>query len=330
MLSQIDGKNRFSNDDLYPLNPYPDLIINAAVTGMVSCKKDTPFIPITVDEIIEDSIGCVDAGASILHLHARDNNEKPTYRSDAYAKIIEGIRNECRDIIICVSTSGRAFNEFEKRSEVLELDGFVKPDMASLTLGSLNFPKQASINDPEMIFKLAGKMKEKNIMPELEIFDTGMVNTAKYLCRKRLINPPFYFNIILGSIYSAQARMSDVVNLVNSLPQDSIWSLGGIGVFQLIMNSTAIIMGGNVRVGLEDNIWYDNKKIILATNRKNILRIRRMADEVGRKISTPKKTREMLCLNAPNEVGEKIGPLKNFREKNELNLSANHPSKHCI
>lgn len=227
---------------------------------MVPKKKDTPFVPVTVDEIIEDAIKCVSAGASILHLHARDENENPTYKAESHAKMIEGIRKECPEVVICVSTSGRNYKEFEKRSEVLDLDGFVKPDMASLTLGSLNFPDQASVNDPEMIMKLAEKMRVKGIMPEIEIFDTGMVNAAKYLCRKGYIVPPFYFNIILGSVYSTQARMSDLSYLVNLLPQDALWAGGGIGIFQLVVNSAAIIMGGHVRVGIEDNIWYDHHK----------------------------------------------------------------------
>ena len=288
----------FNTEDPYPLKPYSKLIINSAITGMGHSQKDTPFVPITVDEIVEDAIKCVLAGASILHLHARDKDGKPTYKADIFAKIIEGIRRECPNVIICVTTSGRTFNEFEKRSEVLGLDGFVKPDMASLTLGSLNFPTQASINEPAMIMKLAEKMMIKGIKPELEIFDTGMVNTAKYLCRKGYISPPFYFNIILGSIYSTQAKMSDLSYLVNLLPADTIWAGGGIGIFQLVVNMAAIIMGGHVRVGIEDNIWYDYGKKELSTNKKSIQRLRRIATELGREIAAPGDVREMLGLSS--------------------------------
>lgn len=297
MMNTKNNNNSFNMVEPYPLKPYSKLIINVAITGMVHKKRDTPFIPVTVDEIIKDATKCVSAGASILHLHARDEHEAPTYKAEIYAEIIEGIRKECPDVIICVTTSGRAYDEFEKRSEVLDLDGFVKPDMASLTLGSLNFPKQASINEPKMIMKLAEKMSLKGIRPELEIFDTGMVNTAKYLSRKGYLSAPLYFNIILGSIYSTQAKMSDLTYLVNLLPQDAVWAGGGIGIFQLITNTASILMGGHVRVGLEDNIWYDHNKTELTTNEKSIQRLERITAELGREIATPKEARKMLGLD---------------------------------
>ncbi len=300
------GNNGFNTEDPHPMKLYDKLIINAAITGMVPKKKDTPYLPVTVNEIIEDAVKCVHAGASILHLHARDKNEETTYKADVYAKIIEGIRHECPDVIICVTTSGRAYNEFEKRTEVLDLDGFVKPDMASLTLGSLNFQNQVSVNEPEMIMKLAEKMQSKGIKPELEVFDTGMVNTAKYLCRKGFINPPFYFNIILGSIYSTQAKVSDLSYLVNLLPEEAIWAGGGIGIFQLVVNSAAIIMGGHVRVGIEDNIWYDHQKKELTNNVKSIMRIGRITDEIGRVIATPEEAREMLGLSSRRVYQESL------------------------
>lgn len=289
-------KNRFKVDDPHPLKPFSKLIINAALTGMVPTKKDTPYVPVAVEEIIEDAVRCVSAGASILHLHARDEMEKPTYSSEVFAKIITGIRQHCPDVIICVTTSGRTYNEFEMRSEVLDLHGFAKPDMASLTLGSLNFPKQASINDPGMIMKLAEKMNSKGIMAELEIFDAGMINMARYLHRTGYLIPPFYFNIILGSVYSTQARMSDLSYLVNLLPQDAIWAGGGIGLFQLAVNTAAIVMGGHVRTGIEDNIWYDYKRTELTTNEKSMQRIGRIGRELGRDIATAAEARGMLGL----------------------------------
>jgi len=299
MINTDNKNNGFNTEDPHPLKPYNKIIINAAITGMVPRKKDTPFVPVTVDEIVEDAIKCISVGASILHIHARDRDEKPTYKAEVFAEIIEGIRREYPEVVICVTTSGRTYNEFEKRSEVLDLDGFVKPDMASLTLGSLNFPAEASINEPKMIMKLAEEMNLKGIKPELEIFDTGMINTAKYLCRKGYISPPFYFNIILGSIYSTQAKMSDLSYLVSLLPQDAVWAGGGTGIFQLVVNAAAIIMGGHVRVGLEDNIWYDYYKKELSTNEKSIQRLRRIACELGREIATPAEAREMLGLNLP-------------------------------
>ncbi len=285
----------------HPITPYPKLIINAALTGMVPAKENTPYVPITVKEIIEDSILCCKAGASIVHLHIRDEYGKPAYQKEIYAEIIRGIRVQCPDLIICVSTSGRVHNTFEKRSQVLELEGEVKPDMGSLTMGSLNFANQASINTPEMIEMLARKMKDNGIVPEIEIFEAGMINTAKVLIKKGVLVKPFYFNLLLGSVYSAPGTLFDLACMVKSLPPDVYWGAAGIGKFQLNMNLAAILMGGNVRVGLEDNIYYDNEKNTLATNEMLIQRIVRLAKEVGREISTPQEARDMVgvfCMNS--------------------------------
>jgi len=127
----------------HPVTPYSKLIINAAITGMVNTKQDTPHLPVSVDEIIEDAVVCCRAGASIVHIHARDRAGRPDYRKEIYGRIIEGIRKSCPDLMVCVSTSGRFHNTFEKRSQVLELKGKLKPDLGSLTMGSLNFPNQA-------------------------------------------------------------------------------------------------------------------------------------------------------------------------------------------
>lgn len=275
---------------------HPKLIINAAITGMVPQKQDTPYVPITPEEIIEDAIKCCKAGATIVHLHARDENGEPTYKKEIYAKIIKGIRQSCPDLIICTSTSGRVHNTFEKRSEVLELDGDAKPDMGSLTMGSLNFPNQASINTPEMIQNLALKMKERGIVPEIEIFEFGMVNATRVLMNKGILQAPFYANLLLGSIYSTQATLFNLSYMVNSLQSDVHWGAAGIGKFQLTMNLAAMLMGGHVRVGLEDNIYYDKNRKVLATNEMLIQRLVAFAKEIGRDVATLLEAREMLGL----------------------------------
>src|SRR5712692_5369861 len=148
------------------------LIINAAVTGMVPTKAENPHVPITPEEIAADVKRCYDAGASIVHVHARDESGRATYTKEIYCEIINRIREVCPDILISGSTSGRIFTEFSQRAEVLSLN----PDFGSLTLGSMNFPKQASINAPETIQALARAMNERGIVPEWEIFDLGMVD----------------------------------------------------------------------------------------------------------------------------------------------------------
>lgn len=273
------------------------LIINLCHTGMITNKQMTPFVPQSPEEIIFDVLNCANAGVSMVHIHACDEENKPTYRKDVYERIIAGIKEKRPDLVLIVSTSGRFFNVFEKRSEVLDLQGMVKPDMASLTLGSLNFSKSASINEPDMIIKLAEKMKEKKIKPELEVFDTGMVNFAKYLIKKELIEPPYYFNIILGNIATAQAKIQYLSLILSELPENSIWSLGGIGISQKNMNFLGILFGNGIRIGLEDNIWFDDNKTKLATNLELVNRAVKIAKTAARPIAIPNDARKLLQLH---------------------------------
>lgn len=278
------------------------LIINAAMTGMVPMKADNPSVPLTPDEIAADALRCRERGASIFHLHARDEAGVPTYRADVFREIIRKVRANAPDAILCVTTSGRNVKTFEQRSEVLDIDGDEKPEMASLTLGSMNFPKQASMNDPAMIRGLAERMRERGIVPELEIFDFGMIDYAKYLIARKVLREPFYFNILLGSLGTASATPFNLATAVMALPAGATWAGAGIGRFQFFVNSLAIAMGGHVRVGLEDNLWYDEAKTRAATNPGLIERLGGVASAVEREIATPDAARAIIGLEALRAV----------------------------
>lgn len=282
-----------------------NLIINFTPTGMIPTKEMTPYAPITVHEIVEDIREAVNIGITMVHLHARDEHTgKPTYKAETYRKIITRIREFSDDLVICVSLSGREYSEFEKRAECLYIDGEAKPDMGSLTLSSLNFNKQASINEPDIIQALAREMKRLGILAELEAFDAGMINYAKYLQKKGLLEPPHYFNLIVGNMACAQADLLHIGTMINDLPPDSIWSLGGVGDYQRMVNSIAISYGGGVRVGLEDNIWFDLRRTKLARNTDLIRRIHQIAQANEREIMTPKELRKLLNLeNGNNRYG---------------------------
>ncbi len=277
------------------------LIIDFTPTGMIPTKKLTPHVPVSVSEIVEDVHHACEVGITKVHIHARDpETEEPTYKKEVYAEIIEGIRKFAPYLVICVSLSGRTFHKFEERSDVLELDGSLKPDLGSLTLSSLNFNKIASVNAPEMIQKLAERMKERGIVPELEAFDAGMINYAKYLEKKELIIPPHYFNLLLGNIACAQADILHAGIMIRDLPANSLWSLAGIGDSQLTMNSVAIAIGGGVRTGLEDNIWYDSSRTKLARNIDLIKRIHVIAEANEREIMTATEFRQKMSLEPGN------------------------------
>jgi len=277
------------------------LIVNFTPTGMIPTKKMTPYVPLSVDEIVQDVHAAWEEGITMLHLHTRDPlTGEPIHKKEICAEVIERIRPYAPELIVCVSLSGRNAPEFESRAAPLELEGRLKPDMGSLTLSSLNFNQRSSINEPEVIQKLAQRMLERGIRPELEAFDAGMINYAKYLHRKGLLAPPFYFNLIMGNIACAQPDLLHLGVMINDLPAESLWSVGAIGDFQLKMNSIGIAIGGGVRVGLEDNIWFDQERTKLARNIDLIKRIHVLREANGREFMTASELRTILHLEAGN------------------------------
>ncbi len=277
------------------------VVINFTPTGMIPTKKMTPHVPVSVSEIIEDVHQATELGITLVHLHARDaQTGEPTHKKEVYGEIIGGIRKYAPELVICVSLSGRNVSELELRADPLNLEGHLKPDLGSLTLSSLNFANSASRNSPKMVQDLAARMKEKGIVPELEAFDNGMVNYSKYLIKKELIGPPYYFNLLLGNIAGSQANLLHTGMMINDLPENSVWSLAGLGVDQLKMNSLSIAIGGGVRVGIEDNIWFDTKKTQLASNIELLKRIHTLAKANGREIMTPKEFRKIMNLEPGN------------------------------
>lgn len=290
----------------HPITPYPDLLINFCPTGMVPTKAMTPHVPVSPAEEIDDACRALELGAQIVHLHARDPDGGPTWRGEVYEELILGVRGHFPDAVVCVSCSGRNFPEFERRSEVLDLTGRARPDMASLTTTSLDFPTGPSVNAPDMVLALAEKMKRNGIKAELECFGFGMVNAALLLLRKGLADPPFYFNLLLGSRYSVPATARHLSNLVADLPEGAVWAAAGIGFFQLPMNTMAIAMGGHCRVGLEDNLYYGFDRSELATNAALVERVIRISETFGRPVASRARAREMLGLGPAPASGSAV------------------------
>lgn len=247
------------------------IAINFCPTGMVPTKSMTPYVPTSVKEIVEEVHQAYELGITIAHLHARDDNGFPTHLKSVNYQIFEGIKKHCPELIICASSSGRYVQDFESRSEVIEL----KPDMCSLTLSSLNFLQSASVNSPDMIFKLLEKMNAFGVIPELECFDLGMINYGNYFIDKGFITGLKYWNVLFGNIAGIQAEHSSYAAVLSQIKQDdkTYISFAGIGVNQFKANQIAILNNLGVRVGLEDNIWLDSNKTKLATNLDLLKRI---------------------------------------------------------
>ena len=231
-------------------------IINFTPTGTQPTRENS-FAPLLPNEIIETVHQANEIGISIVHIHARDESTlKNTYNKEVYQTIIEGIKKHCPELLICVSLTGRNFSELEKRSEVLQL----YPDMGSLTMSSLNFPSGASINQPEMILSLIDEMDKYGVQPEIECFDTGMLNYTNYLISSGILKPPYHINIILGNIYNGQCNLDTLSSFKHNLPSGAYTCLGGIGSQQLKSNIHGLLEFDGIRVGLEDNLYYRNKQ----------------------------------------------------------------------
>ncbi|MFH1980393.1 MAG: 3-keto-5-aminohexanoate cleavage protein [Pseudomonadota bacterium] len=267
------------------------LIITVAPTGSLPRKKDNPHVPITPEEIVACGIRCEAAGAAIIHVHVRNlEDESPSTDYGLFKEACEGLRSETR-LIVQISTGGRAGVAYEQRSARLRL----KPEMASLTTGSVNFPDSVYENSPQLIAALAKDMHELGIKPEMEIFDVSMVQNAVTLAAAGLAAAPLHFDFVMGLKGAIPATIENLVHLKSCIPAGATWTVAGIGPHQLPMTTLAIVMGGHCRVGLEDNVFY--RKGEPASNERLVERMVRISAELGRDIASPDDARRILHLN---------------------------------
>ena len=274
------------------------LIINLAPTGAVSDPRKNPAVPVENRRIAEVVQECAAAGASICHLHVRDDAGAPTCDPARFADLFGLVRAQPggSDIVLCATTSGRHGQSLEERAAVLSLPEAIRPDMASLTLGSLNFATGPSVNAPDTIRYLADRMAEFGIKPELEVFDVGMIEFAKTLIAEGRLAPPYYFNIFLGNIGGLACNVEHLGFVFGLLPQPAIVSVAGIGRHQAAANVLGAVAANGVRVGLEDNLWADCSTKAPATNPGLVRGITRVAAAIGRPVASAAQTRTILGL----------------------------------
>lgn len=256
------------------------LIITIAPTGNVPTKEMTPYVPITPDEIANDIIACYEKGAAVAHIHARDAEGVPTCDIAYFAETVRLLDQAGCQIIKQISTGARGGKSGEARAEALAL----KPFSASLASGSSNFPTSMNANEPKLIEYMAHVMLTKNIKPEIEVFDAAMISNAVYLQQSGLIpKGPLLFNLVLGVRGSLPATAKNLFFLVESLPPNAVWSVSVIGSQHVNLSVIAMALGGHVRVGIEDNIYYT--KGVLATNAALVERIAVIAQSMGRELA---------------------------------------------
>lgn len=268
------------------------VILTVALNGSVPTRQHTPHVPLTPAEIADDALRCRQAGAAIAHVHARDADGRPTLDPDIFAEIHQRIRDST-DLIVQLSTGGRADLDAAARAEPVRR---IRPEMASLTTGSMNFPDQVYANSFETVQYLAAVMHDAGTKPEMEIFEAGMVDNALALVDQGLAEAPLHFDFVMGSRGSQPATARQLVFLAESIPAGATWTVAGLARWQLPLGVQAIGMGGHVRVGLEDNLYYRRGE--LATNAQLVARMARVAAEAERPVATPDEARELLSLPA--------------------------------
>jgi 3-keto-5-aminohexanoate cleavage enzyme len=271
------------------------LIITTALTGNVPTKKMNPNLPVTPEEIARDVKDCADAGASIFHVHARDEMEKPSLDEEIFKDIVRNIKAKSPDVIVQLSTGARAGKDWEDRALPVRL----LPEMGSFTTGSNNLPGIVYENSPQFIEFLAQVFKETGVKPEIEVFEPGMINNAQFLVKKGILSSPLHFDFVLGAPGAMPGSIKNLLFLSESIPVGSTWTVAGIGKHEIPLATAAILMGGHVRVGLEDNLYLPDGS--LASNPTLVETIVRIAKEVGRPVASPDEARQILGLLKENK-----------------------------
>ena len=268
-------------------------IITVAITGSVPKKIDNPTIPITVSEQIESTRMCYDAGASLVHLHVRNEDESPSSDVNKFKELLAGIKESCPNMIIQFSTGGRG-RSHEERGQML----YLKPDMASLATGSVNFPTSIYENPPSLINDLAHSMLNNSIKPEVEIFDLAMLYNAIEMVKDGLLLEPIHVQFVFGIRNALPAKKNILEFQINELKKflpQSTWTAAGLGKSQLIVNEWSLELGGHCRTGLEDNIKYDKTRLANG-NEELVERLALLSKKFNRPVATPLEAREILGL----------------------------------
>lgn len=268
------------------------LIITCAISGAEVTKEHNPSVPYTVDEMVEAAYGAYMAGASIIHLHARFDDGKPTQNKERYQEIHDAIKRKCPELIIQVSTGGAVGMSREERSDVLN----IKPEMATLDCGTLNFGgDEIFVNTENDIIYFANKMNDLNVRYEMECFEKGHIDTTLRLLKKGIIKGHLHYSFVLGVNGGMTGEERDFIFLKESLPENATYSVAGIGRYEFSLAELSIKHGGHVRVGLEDNIYLE-KGVLAKSNAELVEKVVTIAKKYNREIATPKEARTILGM----------------------------------
>lgn len=286
------------------------LIITVAPTGSFTTREDNPHLPITPDEIVDEVIQSYEAGASLCHLHARDpETGVPSSNPKLFREYISRIREKCDVVVNFTTGGGRTTREHfdPKDVEIMRARLQSRPELASLNMGSINYwfrdvnaigsSTGVFMNPVHAVTAFAKLQLELGIKPELEIWDTGMIRVAIDLMQRRILKPPLHFQFVMGTMTGVQATPNNLLCLTQLIPSGSTWSVCAIGKHEFPMATMAILLGGHVRVGMEDNIYIE-KRVLAKSNAELVAKVARIAKELGRELATPTDAREILGLRS--------------------------------
>lgn len=270
------------------------IIVTAAVTGSQPKKENNPAVPYSPKEIVEAAVACHKAGAAIVHVHVRDpKTGRPDFKIELFKEVLDGIRGKC-DMLVNLTTSGFSLEGPDVTTQRLQTVS-LKPDLCSLDLASFNFGERIFLNSPEWARIAAKCMKENGVKPEIEVFDVGQIYQSFDLIQRGLIEDPPYFQICMGVKWGIEAEPENLLFMKSKLPPNARWSVLGIGKGQLPMITMGILLGGNIRVGFEDNI-YLKKGVLASSNAQMVEMAVDLAERLGRQVATPQEARQILGL----------------------------------
>ncbi len=274
------------------MNP---LILTAAITGAETTRADQPNLPITPKEQAEEAKACFEAGARVIHLHVREDDGTPSQRLDRFKESIAAIREAVPGIIIQISTGGAVGEPFDKRLAPLSL----KPEMGTLNAGTLNFGDEIFENHPKDIVRLAEAFKQYGVVPEVEVYESGMIDYVARLVKRGIVtHTPLHVQFVLGVPGGMSGKPSNVLYMANHLAEEiptATWAVAGIGRWHIPCSMMAMTLGGHIRVGFEDNIYY-HKGVVADSNAQLVARMARIASEIGRPLATLDQARQILAL----------------------------------
>jgi 3-keto-5-aminohexanoate cleavage enzyme len=276
---------------------HPPMVLTAAIVGAETTRAQTPHLPITAEEIGIEAAKCREAGASVVHIHVRNPDGSPSQSTELFDAAIAEVRKRS-DIIVQVSTGGAVGMTAEERCGPLALTGKTKPDMATLSTGTVNFGNDVFSNPRPLIREIARRIAKLGAVPELECFDVGMIDEALLLAKEGLIQLPAHFDFVLGVPGAVGARVEVLDFMRASIPEGCTWTVAAVGRHQLPFVDLAAERGGNARVGLEDNI-YLSKGVLAKGSFELVADAASRAQKHGRTVATPQQARALLRLPTP-------------------------------